>query len=119
MVLHHIAQRPGRLIERPATFDPDALRRRNLDVVDIVPVPHVLEDAVREAEHQDVLHRLFAEIVIDAEDLVFVEHLVHLIVQRLGRLQIVAERLLDDDADPVLAVAAVRWAWPCSGRRDI
>ena len=84
MVLHHVAQSAGRLIERPAALDADALRRRNLDVVDVVAVPHILEDAVRETEYQDVLHRLLAEVVIDAEDLVFVEHLVHLIVQRLG-----------------------------------
>ena len=96
MVLHHVAQRAGALVERPAAFDPDRLRRRDLHVIDVVPVPDVLEYAVRKAEDQDVLHRLLAQVVIDAEDLVLVEDLVHLIVQRARRFQVVPERLLDD-----------------------
>ncbi len=79
-------------------------------MIDIVSVPHVLKDAVSEPEHQDVLHRLFAEVVVDAEDLVFAEHLVHLVVQRLGRLQIMTERLLDNDADPIFTVATICWS---------
>src|SRR4030081_3784225 len=107
MVLHYVTKSSSRFVKRAAAFDSDVLCRGDLDMVDVVAVPHILEDAVRETEYQDVLHRLFAEVVIDAEDLVFVEHLVDFIVQRLGGLQIVAEGLLDDDADPVLAVTAV------------
>ncbi len=102
VVLHDVAQRAGGLVERPAAFDADGFGRRDLHVVDVVAIPDVLEDAVREAEDEDVLHRLLAQVVIDAEDLVFVEDLVDVIVQRAGAGQVVAEGLLDDGADPAV-----------------
>jgi hypothetical protein len=52
-------------------------------VVDEVAVPDRLEQAVGEAEGQDVERRLLAEEVVDAEDLLLVEDLVDLGVQRL------------------------------------
>ena len=100
VVLHHIAQRARLLIERPAALDADFFRRRDLDVIDIVPVPDRLEDPIGKAKDQDVLHRLLAQVVIDAEDLVFVEDPVHFVVQLARRVQIVAERLLDDARAP-------------------
>ena len=54
----------------------------DLHVVDEVAVPDRLEQAVGEAEREDVLRRLLAEEVIDAEDLVLVEDLVQLGVER-------------------------------------
>ena len=110
MVLHHVAQRAGGLVERPAAFDSDRLGRRNLDVVDVVAVPDILEDTVGEAEDEDVLHRLLAQVVVDAEDLILVEHLVHVVVQGTGAGQVVAEGLLDDRPNPALAFG------PCSSR---
>ena len=41
----------------------------DLHVVDVLPVPDRLEQAVGEAEGQDVLRRLLAQEVVDAEDL--------------------------------------------------
>ena len=96
MVLDHIAQRTRTLIERPAAFNPDLLRRRDLHVIDVVPVPHRLEDPISEPEHQDVLHRLLAQVVIDAEDLVLAEDRVDIVIQLARRLQVMPERLLDD-----------------------
>ena len=107
MVLHYVAQCACCLIKGSAAFNADTLRGRDLDVVDVVAVPHVFEDAIGKTEHQNVLHRLFAKVVVDAKDLIFTEHLVHLVVQRPSRLQIVAERLFDDNADPVFSVAAI------------
>ena len=48
----------------------------DLDVVDVLAVPDRLEEAVGEAQGEDVLRRLLAEEVVDAEDLVLVEDLV-------------------------------------------
>ena len=105
VVLHHVAQRAGLLVKRPAAFHAQRLRRRNLHVIDVVPIPDRLEDSVGEPEHQNVLHRLLAQIVVDAEDLVLVEDRVHLVIQLARRIQIVAERLLNHH----------RHACPCSG----
>ncbi len=55
-------------------------------MVDVVAVPDGLEDAVAEAEDEDVLNSLLAEVVIDAEDLVFVERtLLIFVVELRGR----------------------------------
>src|SRR5205085_6394896 len=70
--------------------------------VDELPVPDRLEDAVREPQRQNVLDRLLAEVVVDAEDLFLAEVALDLRAQRAGRLEIVAEGLLDDQPRPAL-----------------
>ena len=72
MVRHHVAQRAGGVIEAAAMADAELLVDGDLDVVDVVAIPDRLEHAVGEAQHQDVLHRLLAEIMIDPVDLVLV-----------------------------------------------
>ena len=99
MVLHNIAQRPGFFVEWSAALDTQSLGRRNLHMIDVVPVPHRLEDAVRKAKDQDVLHRLLAQVVVDAEDLILMKDGVYLAVQFARRVQVVAERLLDHHRD--------------------
>ena len=69
-------------------------------MVDVAAVPHRLEHPVAEAEHQQVLNRFFAQIVIDAVDLIFVEMLMREPIERPRAVQIGAERFLDDDAAP-------------------
>ena len=60
-------------------------------------MPDRLEQAVGEAEGEDVLRRLLAEEVVDPEDLLLVEHLVQLGVERDRGGVVGAERLLHDD----------------------
>ena len=104
MVGHHVAQRAGLFVERAAAFDAQRLGGRDLDVLNVIAVPHRLEHGVAEAEHHDVLHRLFAEVVIDAIDRVLVEDVGDDFVQLLRAFQIAAERLLQDDARPAFAI---------------
>jgi hypothetical protein len=73
-------------------------------MVDITPVPDRLKDSVGKAEGQNILNGFFAQIMVDAVNLLFLGDLQELLVQRLRRLQIVPEGLLDDHAPPVLAV---------------
>ena len=100
MVLHHVADRAGTLVIRRPPLDADGLGRRDLHVIDVAAVPHRLVHPVAEPEHQQVLDGFLAEIVVDAEHLLFVEVLVHDRVERAGTGQVGAERLLDDDAAP-------------------
>ncbi len=67
-------------------------------MIDEIAVPDRLEQAVAEAEGEDVLRRLLAEEMVDAEDLVLVEHLVQFGVERDRALEVGPERLLHDDA---------------------
>ena len=67
-------------------------------MIDEVAVPDRLEEPVGEAEGEDILGRLLAEEMVDAEDLLFREHLMELRVQRHGACEVCAEGLLHDDA---------------------
>ena len=97
----HVAEGARRLVERGAGPDLEGFGNVDLDVGDVLPVPDGLEQAVREAKRKDVLGRLLAEEVVDAEDLPLVEHLLHHSVERLGALEVGAERLLHDDPGPL------------------
>ncbi len=73
----------------------------DLDVIDIIPVPDRLKEGVGEAEGQDILDRLLAQVMIDAEDLTFIEDFGEVAVQGPGRVEVAAERLLHHDTVPV------------------
>ena len=103
VVRHHVAQAPRRArSSRRAARRPTVSADRDLHVVDVAAVPDRLEDAVGEAEDEDVLDRLLAQVVVDAVDLVLVEH-----ARGSRRLSARAEsrsrpeRLLDDHPPPV------------------
>ena len=75
MVLDDVVRDAGLLVELAAALDADLLGDGDLHVVDVLAVPERLEEAVGEAEDEEVLDRLLAEVVIDAEDLRLVERL--------------------------------------------
>src|SRR5919204_6124884 len=103
MVLKDVAERARILVVLAAPLDADVLGHRDLDVVDIAPVPDRLENAVREAEDHHVLDRLFSQVVVDAVDLRLLEDGVNRAVQFLGALEVVTERLLHYYPLPSLA----------------
>ena len=111
MVLDQVAHRAGAVVVAGAGADPEVLGGGDLDVVDVVAVPQRLEHPVGEAERHDVLDRLLAQVVVDAEDLLLVEDRQHLAVELHGLLERRPERLLDDHPhvgalDPVQALLA-------------
>ena len=73
VVLDEVAQRAGVVVVARARADPDVLGRGDLDVVDVVAVPHRLEQPVGEPERHHVLDGLLAQVVVDAEDLALLE----------------------------------------------
>ncbi len=87
VVLHHVAQRAGALVVSGPRADAFGLGDGDLHVVDVLLIEQRLEDAVREAQDQDVLDGFLAEIVIDAIDLPLVERGGELVVDRAGRLR--------------------------------
>ena len=107
MVLHDVAHRAGVLVVIGALLDAERLGDGDLHVVDVLPVPDRLEDTVREAQHEDVLHGLLAEVVVDAEHLVLAEDLVHDPGELHRRGQVATEWLLHDDARPARATQLV------------
>ncbi len=73
-------------------------------MVDVPAVPHRLEDAVGETEHQDVLNRLLPQVVIDPVHLVFPEVLEDLSIQGSSGLVVVTKGLFDDEPPPTTFV---------------
>src|ERR1700730_14860393 len=98
VVLHDVAERTRLLVVRATTLDADLLSDGDLDVIDVLPVPQRLEDPVREAEDEQVLHGLLAEVVVDAVDLLLDEGRVQPLVELAGGCQVAPKRLLDDHA---------------------
>ena len=97
----HVAQRAGGLVERAAPLQPELLGYVDLDRLHRARVPRRLEEAVGEAEREDVLHRLLAQEVVDAEDLVLLDDVLECGVQVARGRQVQAERLLHDQTGPV------------------
>ena len=94
----HVAQRADRVVEVAAILDAEALGHRDLDAREVVPAPERLEHRVREAQVEDLLEAHLPEVVVDPVELRLVEVLVQLGRERARRDEVVAERLLDDDA---------------------
>ena len=99
----HVTQCAGGVVIAGALPTP-RFGHGDLHVVDVVAVPDGLDHGIGEAEHQQVLHGLLTEVVVDAVDLLLVKVLVQAHVQLAGTLEVFAKRLLDHD--PVAAVRA-------------
>src|SRR5688572_13266285 len=80
----------------------DLFGNGDLNVINIIPIPERLKDRVGKTRDQNILHSLFAEIMVNTIDLVFVERLMDLFVQTAGRGKVCAERFFDDDAPPAV-----------------
>ena len=69
MVLDDIACRPDPVVVPGPAADADVLGHGDLHVGDVVAVPEGFEQFVGETHRQHVLHRLLAQVVVDAEHL--------------------------------------------------
>ena len=107
VVLDHVSRGADTVVVPGTPADADVLGHRDLHVVDVVAVPDRLVQFVGEAQGQDVLNRLLAEVVVDAEDRVRGEGHLESGVQSPRGLEIVSEGLLDHDTTPALVIVAV------------
>ncbi len=98
MVLHHVAQRARLVVVACAILEPDGFGNGDLHVVDVGGIPQWLVKCVGEAQCHQILHRFLAEIVVDAENLLFAEDLADRVVELRRGSEVAADRLLDDDA---------------------
>ncbi len=98
MVLHHVAQRTGLVVERPARFNAQRLCNSDLHMTNAPAAPQRLEQRIAETQCEQVLHRLLAEVVIDAEDLRLAEDGAHMRVDPGCGGQVLSQRLLEHHA---------------------
>ena len=104
MIRHHVSQRTRTVVVAPAAFHADRLGGGNLHVIDVAAVPDRLEDAVAEAERQDVLNGFLAEVVVDPIELRLIEHGEQVAVERPCGIEVVSERLLHHHPAPAVAL---------------
>ena len=97
VVLHHVTQRAGGVIESAAFFDADFLGNRDLDIGNRFPAPQRLKQRVAKAQGKQVLHRWLAQIMIDSENLVFGQHARHRLVDGTVRRQVVPQWFFQHD----------------------
>ena len=98
MVLHHVAHCTGIVIIGPAAFGTDFFADRDLHVVNMRAVPKWFKHRIGKAQNHKVLHCFLAKVMVDTENLVFVEDFTNLAVDFTATIQIVAQRLFKHNA---------------------
>ena len=88
---------PGPVVEPAAVGDVERLGHRDLDALHVGPVEQRLDHRVGEPDEEHVLHRVEGQPVVDPEDRVFGEVLVHGVVELPRAGQVGTERLLHHD----------------------
>src|SRR3984885_3287560 len=106
VVLDHVACGADAVVVAAATTQTDVFGHGDLDVVDVVRVPDRVEQLIGEAQRQDILHRLLAQVVVDAKDRIFRKDAVDHFVEIAGTVQVVTERLLDDNPAPAVVLSS-------------
>lgn len=94
----------GHLHTRAREKSPQKPQKKYLNVVDVVAIPGCIEKLVTKPKDQNILHHLFAQIMINTEDLFFAPIRFQGFLQLTGAFEIFAERLLN------LAGAPERWS---------
>src|SRR5579863_1883467 len=82
VIRNHVAQRAGLIIVTAAILDAYGFRNGYLHMVNVAAVPDRLENSFAKAEGQDILHGLFAEVMINAINLIFFENVLDFAVER-------------------------------------
>src|SRR2546425_13340652 len=67
-------------------------------MIDVFLIPQRFEDGIGKAHDQNILHGLFAEVVINAKNLALIEELCQSVINRARAGQIMAQRLFHNDA---------------------
>ncbi len=98
MILHHVAQGAGLVIITGPFLHPHGFSHRHLHMLNIAAMPQRLEQRIGKTQGHQVLHRLLAEIMVNTENLLFGKNRAHGIVDRIGRGQIMANRLFHHHA---------------------
>lgn len=104
MVLQHVTERTGFVVVVGTSGNARLFRHGNLHVIDVIAVPERLDERVGEAEHQEILDRFLAQIMINPVNLFLVEGVVQQPVQLPGAVDVFAEGLFHHDP--------MQTAWP-------
>ena len=74
MVLNHVARGSYAVVVTGPATNSDIFCHRDLNVVNVVGVPQGFEQLICKTQSENVLHRLFAEVVVDSKNRVCWKH---------------------------------------------
>ena len=77
-------------------------------MVHVIAVPERLKNAVAKAQHEQVLDRVFSQIMVDTINLPLIKHVEDNLIERLGGSQVASKRFLNDDAHPGIGRRGMR-----------
>ena len=77
VVLHHVAQRAGGLVERTAALHAELFSDGDLDVGNMLAPPQRLKQRIAKAQRKQVLYRWLAQVMVYAKDLFFFKELAY------------------------------------------
>src|SRR5262249_24989741 len=98
MVLNHVADRAGFIVERTPALDAEVLSHRDLQAFDVMAVPERLQERILEAKEDHVMHWPLTQVMVDAEDRLLVKGREQDPIEFLRRGEVMSKRLLDDHA---------------------
>ena len=98
VVLNDVADGARGVVEPAASLDAEVLRHGDLHALDVGAIPERLEDRIREAREQHVVHGALAKVVVDPKDVPLHERAEQDPIQLARRDEVLPEGLLDDDA---------------------
>src|ERR1700758_2898794 len=98
MVLNYVADGPGLIVEASASLYSEVFGHGDLDTLDVVAVPEGFHKSIGETECEHVVHCALSQVMIDAENVGFVENTKKNLIQFLRRDKIVPEGLFHDDS---------------------
>ena len=101
VALDHVARGPAVPVVVTGTpIHASGFGVRDLHMVNVMAVPQGFQNHVGKAQHQQVLDRFLADVMIDPVYLLFFEARIEFVLQVAGRLQVVAEGLFDHHPSP-------------------
>src|ERR1700735_4271933 len=97
MVLNNIADGAGLIVERAPALDTKVFSHGDLHALYIIAIPERLRECVGKTEDHHVVYRPLTQIMVDPENLAFIEMFEKNFIEVLRGCQIMTEGLLDND----------------------
>ena len=108
MLAEHIAQRTGPFIVAATAFQSYAFSGSDLDIVDVVAVPHRFKQRIGKTERENILDGFFTKIMVYTIDLLFSKFTGQQLIQFMRTLQVMTKWLLYYDAGTMLVGAKLQ-----------
>ena len=98
MVLYHIAQLTDAIVVSPSPFNADLFSNRDLHVVNATLIPLGIDKPVSKPQHQQVLHRLLTQVMVNPVNVALVEKASQGLIDLAGGGQAFANGFFKNDS---------------------